>query len=296
MSVSLHRTPSFSSSESGYGFGVILAMLLLISVGAMIIKDADVMVRNKNDRAIDTYKKMDQIMVAITNYQNNNTNNLPCPAGLALNENNVNFGIAEELSTAPAPYTSCTTPGGPPAPAPADAASPSGASVQVTIDGATVPNATNMRAGAVPVRTLSLSPDMAFDEWGNRFVYAIIENFGYEYDIWVEDANIANRTILVEDETGAVHPISANINAVTNQSTVGYVILSHGPNGLGAYNRTGTRKAGCVVGRTLEYQNCNYNIVAGADAYTFVLTSENIGPDVAAAAYFDDLVRWKVFK
>ena len=109
-------------------------------------------------------------------------------------------------------------------------------------------------AGAVPVRSLGLADDYEFDAWGNRFTYAVNNN---------------------------VHFPVNNING--NGGTVKYHILSHGPNGKGAYSRGGARKAcpldvGVSAGLS-EYQNCNYT---GDD--TFLNRPWNSGID-----FYDDI-------
>jgi len=123
----------------------------------------------------------------------------------------------------------------------------------------------NLNRGMVPVRTLGLSPDYAYDGWGRRFTYHVAEaicgldasgyptncsSLRYEQPVGTNylTVNSFNRANL----GGSSDPDSAGewLAIATN---VAYVILSHGMNGDGAWMPSGAqRDIGAVNNRQDE--------------------------------------------
>lgn len=104
--------------------------------------------------------------------------------------------------------------------------------------------------GALPVRTLGLPTSYAFDSWQRRFLY-VVDNSGGD-NIQITDA----AGVKIRGEGGGeIQKFSA-------------VVLSHGKNGKGAYNR-GASSSGavtptqtnCASGGVNEQENCDGDAV-----------------------------------
>ncbi len=125
-----------------------------------------------------------------------------------------------------------------------------------------------VRIGAVPTRALNLPDDFTLDGWNNRFTYAVTQVMA-EAGTYEIDAGIID----IQDSGG---------NSVTvPDASAHYVIVSHGPDGAGAYSASGTAGVPCGTG-TLDAQNCD-----NADEIfaRTILTST-----AAGANFYDDLV------
>ena len=139
--------------------------------------------------------------------------------------------------------------------------------------------------GALPVTTLGLPKDMMVDGWGNSFRYAV-------------DSTM---TML-----GAFHdlPINNTCGGITVNDTNGnarstyaiYALLSHGPNGHGAYTQNGTVVAAGSTNAN-ELTNCHCSSITGADNGTYAATYVQALPSIAtpgtATTTFDDIVTYK---
>lgn len=125
-----------------------------------------------------------------------------------------------------------------------------------------------VRIGAVPVRTINLPDEFAVDAWSARFTYAVTEMLAApgSYD----------------REEGAISVLDSADNPVLNPSGSGhYVIVSHGPDGLGSFTSAGVDGAPCAAG-TLDAENCD-------DDATFRRTL--ISGRAAGSAHYDDHMR-----
>jgi prepilin-type N-terminal cleavage/methylation domain-containing protein len=134
------------------------------------------------------------------------------------------------------------------------------------------------QTGMVPVRTLGLSDDLAYDAWGRKFIYRIGAGMGSSTDFqsnsFMGDLRIID--INGNEKTDIEKPAPNNMGAA-------YVLISHGPNGLGAWwfrNQTGTYTA--PTGRELENTNHTVNKIYVQNERT----SKINGTD----ASFDDIV------
>jgi prepilin-type N-terminal cleavage/methylation domain-containing protein len=131
--------------------------------------------------------------------------------------------------------------------------------------------------GAVPFRTL-LDPDgdgdetdkvyptyvakHGFDSWGNSLTYAVTESLT---DI---DTDLdGNNDFVYDKDRGAIDIVDEGLyldpdpivkkqqaSLLQNWGTAHLVVLSHGPNGVGAYNREGNRVQICNLGLTAAEQ------------------------------------------
>jgi len=178
---------------------------------------------------------------------------LPCPGDLTLTQGNATYGVEA------ANPGSCT--GGAPT-----ANFTSGAGAE----------------GAVPTATLGLPADFMYDGWGNRFRYAV--------DTAMTAAGIFSATP-VGASCGPITVNDANGNARSTKAL--YALISHGPNGHGAYTANGvTVNAGSVNAN--ELTNCHCDSTGAATAYSPTYVQMNPSQDPANALNsFDDLVTYK---
>lgn len=140
----------------------------------------------------------------------------------------------------------------------------------------------NTVGGVVPVRSLGLPDEYAFDPWGGRFTYAVDKRM---------TATGAFTTYSSIDSTGS---ITVNDNAgnsrLTNAITV---IISHGENGHGAFQLSGTRKNS---GSTNANEQTNCHCTSGAVASTwssiFVMGATTATSSTDLRTVFDDITRY----
>lgn len=130
--------------------------------------------------------------------------------------------------------------------------------------------------GAVPFVTLGINKEVALDKWGGRIVYALDR-------VHAKDSRANLGTLVVRD---------AGDNDILQSSAFGdaiYVLISHGPNGLGAYSASGVQNFACGAG-SLEVENCDHTIPAGVNSIFRDATRTQATID---ASVFDDEVLWK---
>lgn len=133
---------------------------------------------------------------------------------------------------------------------------------------ATDPNA--VITGSVPIRTINLPDDYSLDAWGNRFTYAVTAFLATDgkYD----------RT------QGKIGIIDANGNSVIGTpNSAHYVIVSHGPDSLGATTMDGLNTGSCDTG-ALDGENCN-----GDSVFRRTLISGR----GTTAAHYDDFLKFR---
>lgn len=169
---------------------------------------------------------------------------LPCPADPALSINDSNFGVAVDC---------------------ANIAGDIGGVQEVAGNGS------NVSIGALPARTLGLRDRFSADDYGNRYTYAVTEPHA-------TSAGFSGPSAV----DGAISVIDGNsTNIVTNAS---YTLISHGPDGKGAYRyETASNTIGCAGG--LDAENCDYSNATFRDA--------RFNRGSVAANFNDDSARWK---
>ncbi len=214
-------------------------------------------------RLTSTQKKMKTIDDALMQYRTAN-DRLPCPADLTIKQGAANYGI--EGAT---PGT-CT--GGSPL-------------ANHSAAGATYAFATAAE-GAVPVATLGLPNDFMVDGWGNRFRYAVDVSMTALGAFASTPAACNYGAITVNDANGGVRTSSAI-----------YALVSHGPNGHGAYSQNGgIVNSGSSSADELTNCHCTragvYNN-AYAPNYVQKLPQYDAAQTGNALYYFDDLVTFK---
>ena len=88
--------------------------------------------------------------------------------------------------------------------------------------------------GAVPFKTLRLNEEMAYDSWDGKFDYIVDKN----------------HTAVSDYNTGSLPIVDINGNEITLSPSFGdaiFVLVSHGKDGKGAYNKSGTVPVACGV-------------------------------------------------
>lgn len=141
--------------------------------------------------------------------------------------------------------------------------------------------------GMVPVRTLSLPDTYASDAWGNKILYGVSSAHTNSVSAYAGTTG----SIIMKSGTvsGTNYNITAQLSDAAGALTEGagaiYVVVSHGPDGKGAYPLFSASAAvACGSTATLtDNENCN------GDA-TFYDSDYNEGSQ--AASFFDDYVVW----
>lgn len=228
---------------------VVLAVIASIMGGAIALFSASLEGRSYNATAV----KLKVLQQALADYRIA-YNRLPCPANSsAYTTSDANFGI--EAASA----VNCG--GGVPA-------------ADIAVITAAV--------GMVPVRTLGLADDMAFDGWGRRIRYAVAPAFV---------ATNAFDTIAANDTTARMS-VSNNDSGVVLSNKVAYVLVSYGENGHGARGGATGTLINSGMTNASELLNCKCTNAAVADASSPASFAQgDPKPDPADALNnFDDLV------
>lgn len=262
-----------NNPEAGYGIGVLVALIIGITLAMAMLNNAAFVTRSTDAKRARTIEKMDRIVDAITNYQLRNAH-LPCPAGLALSEGNANFGVADNCNKSTPTFNN---------------ASPNfaGSSKYNASDGMH-----SLWHGAVPIRALNLPREYMYDEWGNRFSYVVLKNLAADSTAAPNDYNSFVATdgakfIRVNDKNGTILPEISGSSSLA----VGWILISHGQNGNGAYNRAGNLFP--CDSSFADFDNCNTNNGTGHNFIDDEITDQ---PGTQPANYFDDIVRWRMVK
>ena len=139
--------------------------------------------------------------------------------------------------------------------------------------------------GSVPVRSLGLPDEYAYDPWGNRFTYVVGLVASYYGAFSATGPLGATDYIRVYDAAG---------NAISYE--VSALLISHGPNGFGAFTRNGIKKTGHSI-NTQEIYNCMCIDDNGTDgpwsaAASYFYQYENMQSSSDSEDNFDDIVRF----
>jgi prepilin-type N-terminal cleavage/methylation domain-containing protein len=279
--------PHSECGDSNSGFTLLELSIVLIIIalvtGMAVSAGISAVASARQAATINKMKTIDQALMAFRVANNR----LPCPADLTITPGSTNFGIeAGGASVCTAATGVCK-----------------GATLAGTCIGTTVSPAANFTAagvtytnetaaeGALPVVTLGLPNDMVVDGWGNSFRYAVdttMTELGAFHD------NPVNNTcgaITIEDTNDAVRSSDAI-----------YALISHGPNGHGAYNPyTGAVPPGNPVNvgstNTNELLNCHCSTATGTDNGTYAATYVQALPTITTpgttSTTFDDIVTYK---
>lgn len=148
----------------------------------------------------------------------------------------------------------------------------------------------NVLIGGLPVRALGLPDSYAADAWGNKFTYGVSEG------LTLSAVNYTTTKPALQinsgDRTGTNYMVTTALPipdpTVTHPATPGggaaYIVISHGPDGRGAYPLTlDSIPVACGAGAQNDVGNCN-------DSGEFYDTAYNDGTN--DSLFFDDYVVW----
>jgi prepilin-type N-terminal cleavage/methylation domain-containing protein len=138
-----------------------------------------------------------------------------------------------------------------------------------------------LSTGAVPTKTLQIPDEYAFDAWGRRITYAMVQNCNAAdistYNNYSGTDNIGYSCGYGSPDYG-YRILNSSGNVTTNYAQI--VLVSHGKNGKGAWTRSGSGKI-TASSDADEAENSD-------DDYIFVQKSKN--------STFDDIVRFKTLE
>ncbi|NBO19622.1 MAG: prepilin-type N-terminal cleavage/methylation domain-containing protein, partial [Proteobacteria bacterium] len=245
------------STRPRAGFTLIemsVVILLLASIIGSVAIIFNTLLRSYQED--ETRDKLEAIQRAIYEYRVA-FNTLPCPADITLNLGHTHFGVAAANPGV------CT--GGVPA------ANFSG----------TDATPQEARGGLVPVTTLQLPPDYAFDGWGRRIMYYVSRDLTQSGALNIVNGIDPTPRMTILNEQG-----------VANTTLAAYVLISGGPNGHGMFPRVG----GAVRinnGSTNadEQNNCDCDNTATASPVNSIFVQKDITENPADnLGGFDDIV------
>jgi prepilin-type N-terminal cleavage/methylation domain-containing protein len=245
----MHRT------QKRRGFTLIELSISLVIAGfllAMVLAMENQKARR--EKTIENTRKMDAIERALLSYRVRYSM-LPCPGGVGLLMETQYFGTSRNS------IGSCQ----------------SDTNVKMTQS-----PINDVAVGDVPVRSLGLTDDYAFDAWGRRFRYAVDQGANFTGGT---DAVIPRGSIELMDSSGT--------EVATDEVLA--VVLSFGPNGHGGYTRGGnTVNAGST--NTYEQANCfctSNGVFSSPLPNKGVFHQRAASDDYASSLNsFDDIVRY----
>lgn len=232
-------------SKQEEGFTLFLVSILLV-IAAMAA--ATVLQQSNRDQfwnaKTETQKRIQKVVAALEAYQREN-HKLPCVASRTAVVDTAEHGSTLNVD-----------------PAECSAAAVTGDTIRLDNGSGVM-----VRIGAVPYKALQIQQIMQEDKWGNKLLYAVTEPL-------TDDDFYMSQTggITVNDADGV------------ETSTAAFVVLSHGPDAVGAYrNRTGTIYPACSAAAGLAQENCD-------DDATF---RQNSLETTAGATFYDDQLLWE---
>lgn len=238
---------------------LIILVLSFIAVGMLSgVKDHKVL---KND--YETYKKIKKIKETIESYKNS-AGYFLCPADGTLQRTDPDFGIEMRIS----PDGDC------------DSVSNPGNSNYTSSDG-------KVQIGILPVRSYGLSDDYLYDEWGNRITYAVTEKLVSSTTY----AESSGGIIIIKDYNNLLPPDDPAQNRFSSEGS--FLVISHGKDGIGAYNHDGTMRitASSIGGGEFadsEFQAQNHHMYGTMPIDNVFVKPSQPFPGI----YFDDYINY----
>jgi prepilin-type N-terminal cleavage/methylation domain-containing protein len=254
--------------KSNKGFSLLELSVVLVVISMMIgglLNLATQMAAEAKQNELEM--KLATIEEALLNFRKAN-NRLPCPADGTLSTTNQYFGLEG------------VTPG--------DCTTGSSYSANIRTSAAALPTAnfynstySNTVGGVVPARTLGLSEGYMMDPWGGRFVYVV--------DKRLTATNAFNTHPATSTSVGSLTVRTRASAGATLTSSAAVVLLSHGQNGHGAYQISGTRKISGATDSD-ELKNCHCTATSmTSTAYDSTFVQHPSTESVGAGGYDDTL-------
>lgn len=244
------------------GFTLIELAVVMIVTGILLAAFTyPYSIYQKNKRIQATNENVQTVTAAIGSFRGLH-GRYPCPASFEASRGDFEYG----RETACADETLIATPG----------TCVNGICLQESNRTVTIPGSPSVvtitprvRIGAVPFRQLGIDEGDIYDGYGNRIIYAVTERLGSTAGFDPNDGGIG---ILNEEGTSAIEPADS----------AHFVLLSSGPNEVGAYTRDGAHLPCTATGADSE--NCDFESQANAvfRASRLMNTGDN--------THFDDTV------
>ncbi len=265
---------NLKNQQEAFGFIELSVILLVLSLSFIFALTVTERIEDAQKNEV-TEERILELRKALAVYFKRNAE-LPCPADISLNIYDANFGVASNTT-----QPNCSTSSG------------------------MLNFATDNYIGAVPVATLNLPQDYAFDAWGNKLTYAISKasrniftstsDFpdNSDMDCWLDAADASTLTLRVDSGSYYVEEMSdksanglCDFVQTSNNEQPQYHAATLATNNLGGIYFPGE---GGVAGYKLE--NTNSSILAEfEDDYTifFVLTKDYTGGRGAILSLIDN--------
>lgn len=272
----------FNTRESGYSLIQLAIGLIVIGLFVAISGQAYVLY-TKNKQVMTTQERVTEMVAAIQGYRQL-YGRYPCPSSMLAEKDDTNYGHETDCTDTSVAVGDCN----------------GGICIETAIDGApyTISNGVTIttadrdaalanprvRLGAIPFRLLQIDERKTYDAYGSRFLYAMTESMA--------DPD------LFRELNGAIHIVNADGESLINPpGTAPFVIVSPGPNGLGAYSAQGAQTTQCID-TVLDGENCrNFDPVSVVTPPTltnpsFAIFASDYRMDVATADGFDDVIEY----
>lgn len=243
---------------SGFSLVELSVVLMIISITLAGALDLSINVA-ESEKIETTEERIARIERAMEDYVFREKR-LPCPAGAALRSEEANYGTGGAITP--------------------------GAGAQAC------PNASHndgtIYAGAVPVRDLGLSDKYMLDGWDRRFLYAVDNTFANN-----ETTNTncdSDDACFFRATTGGIRIETVAGGAISSDAA--YAVVSHGNNGLGAYNAFGAK--GASTGRLADPPVENTGEIENAEPGASGLGAfDNVFVQDDKSDTFDDIVSYR---
>jgi prepilin-type N-terminal cleavage/methylation domain-containing protein len=276
------------------GFTLIELCAVMTIMGLVLVGVADTYkVQYQKQKLTATYGKFNSLDQALSEFYSVN-GRYPCPADPTIPVMSATAGL-EQVNFSANPPT-CTSPTG----------APTGVVRTHNITRATQANPyynpnnppnDYVAIGAFPYQTVLqsltannlptlISQNDTIDSWNNQITYAVSETMASEVGTSPADGAIYVETENFQSScTPGGSPACQDLTYPPGSAHL--VLISHGDDGVGAYNQQGVITNPCPpVGQTADAQNCQYNSGLFIDGLRSVGTA-------TMASYFDDEVYFR---
>ena len=259
------------------GFSLIELAVVILIIGILLFATLSVGSSQLDiSRIKATQDKLTKIQTALDIFYKTN-NYLPCPANATQPVSAIGstgFGVGQKSADASGTSTATCS--------------------NVFRDGPTT-----IYVGVAPVRDLNLPDEFAFDSWGGRITYIVSKNC-IDQDNWLSTNTYKCSDGATTTANGGKLPITGQNNtswASSGGLLAAYALISHGKNGIGAWDRSGVKVGGVPTNTTAEKNNGNLDPTTGAALTPTAMQTtaywDKAIYDGSATNYFDDIIRWK---
>lgn len=234
------------NKKSQAGYSLIQIAIAMVVLGIFIAAAGKSYVVYLNGKQITTtLENIEDVRIALQSYRER-LGVYPCPSRMDINRNNPDYGARTSCDGGPDDDHDHMPPG--------DCGD--GICIETVVDGTAyvMTNGQNVtpparaltnarvRVGAIPFRELQIDEKSTIDGYGSKLLYAVTES--------LTDRDTFN------DANGAVHIVNAlGESLVDPPGSAPFVIVSTGPNELGAYSSEGAQVVPCS-GAVLDAENC----------------------------------------